>query len=401
MKSRLIVAGVAAILGIAAVGPLVPSSMNLGPSQAVAETGRKPLYYRNPMGLADTSPVPKKDPMGMDYVPVYADEVQKGVVTVDAARVQRLGVKSEEARFRSFDRTLRVNGFVQADESRQSVVAPRFEGWVEKLYADTTGKKVKKGEGLFEFYSPDIQAVESEYLAALAGYPEQAAGVLERLRVLAIPAEEIDRLQKTKQIERRILMRATMDGTVIEKNAVEGMKFAPTDTLFRISDLSKLWVIANIYEGDLASVTIGQTAEITFDAYPGKIFNGRVSFVYPDIAADTRTAKLRIEVANDQDLVKTNMFGAVALRGKDQESLTIPSSALLNSGKDSYVLMDLGQGRFKPQKVKTGKEADDYIEILDGLSEEDRVVTKASFLIDAESNIRAALEDFASKEKTP
>lgn len=384
--------------------PAVPAAADAtaAPQDAPQTAGKgKILYYRNPMGLPDTSPTPKQDEMGMDYVPVYENEAaqEPGSVRVSADRIQRLGVKTEAVTRRALSHAVRAAGTVQVDETRQVVVSPRFEGWIEKLYASATGQAVKKGESLFSMYSPLIVQIESEYLADAAGGRN---GSLTRLKTLAVPEEEIARLQRERKVGMSIVMRAPIDGIVLDKQAVEGLKFSQGETLYRLVDLSSVWVIAEIFEQDLARITSGQGAKIKIAAFPDRIFEGKVGFIYPDINPATRTAKIRIELPNSDGSLRVDMFGSVEIEASHAEPvLAIPASALLNNGQTQAVLIDRGDGLFQPMAVKTGLSNDGHVEIKEGLSEGDRVVTSASFLIDAESNIRAALQNFTAEEKKP
>ncbi len=371
-------------------------------------TGKgKILYYRNPMGLPDTSPVPKQDEMGMDYVPVYENEAaqEQGSVRVSAERVQRLGVKTEKVGRRPLSRSVRAAGTVQMDETRQTVIAPRFEGWVEKLHVNATGQRVKKGDALFTVYSPQLIQIETEYLSASSGLSLSAqgkSGSLARLVTLAVPDEEIERLKRERKVNTSIIMRAPTDGTVLEKQAIEGMKFASGDKLYRLVDLSSVWFVADIFEQDLAFLAVGQNATVTFAAFSEQSFEGKVDFLYPDISPSTRTAKVRLSLPNAEQLLRTDMYGNTRLEAAHHEPvLAVPTSALLNNGQTKAVLIDRGDGLFQPQTVKTGIISDGYAEVLEGLAEGDAVVTSASFLIDAESNIRAALQNFTQGSQKP
>lgn len=382
----------------------------MGASPAYADEGQgKILYYRNPMGLADTSPVPKKDGMGMDYIPVYESEAKEapGTVQISPERIQKLGVKTEAVGKRNLDQTIRAVGTVQPDERRQTVIAPRFEGWVEKLNVDATGMPVKKGDPLFVFYSPDITHIEAEYpfahnMEATSSSKQAINGTIERLQTLAVPPEEIERLKREHTASYHITFRAPADGTVMEKQAIEGMKFSPGDTLYRLADLSNVWVTADIYEQDLARIAVGQPVKIMINAYPGKMFEGTVGFIYPNISKDTRTAKIRIDLPNPAGELHIDMYAAVEINGdSSSEVLAVPVSAILNSGQKQIVLVDLGDGRFAPRPVKIGVRGDGFAEVLEGLNEGDRVVTSANFLIDAESNLRTALQSFSQPETKP
>ena len=372
-------------------------------AEAPANDGKgKILYYRNPMGLADTSPVPKQDSMGMDYVPVYENDVkdEAGTVRLSPERIQKLGVRTETATRRTLAQPVHAVGTVQIDETRQTVVAPRFEGWIVKLAVDATGRHVQKGDPLFDLYSKQLAEIEAEYLVASDTKSPAKNGSLERLKTLAVPEEEIARLQREKTVNNTITMRAPADGTVVEKRALEGMKFDAGDLLYRLTDLSSVWVIADVFEQDLSRVQLGQTANITINAYPDRLFEGKVSFIYPDINAATRTAKVRIDLPNPTGDLRTSMYVTADLKAAEPPAavLTVADSAVLNSGTRQIVLVDLGEGRYAPRDVKTGTRADGFLEIREGLNEGDRVVTSANFLIDAESNLRAALQAFTAPE---
>lgn len=380
----------------------VPVYADEAPASAPDASGpRKVLYYRNPMGLPDTSPVPKKDAMGMDYVPVYADEAaaaSSGTVTVSADKVQKLGVRTEASVRRPIGRAIRAVGTVAVDERGEYVVAPKFSGWIETLKANTTGTAVKRGDVLMEVYSPDLTVAEQELLSARRTRADLGDAALYRLRNLDVPEDEIDRLLKTGQALRTLPYRSPVDGIVLEKAAVRGMRFNSGDTLFRIADLSKVWVIAEVFEQDLASIKPGQAARMIFNAMPGRSFDGTVSFIYPTLMADSRTAKVRIEMTNPENVLKPNLYATVAIDTAETTALAVPDSAVLDTGSRRLVLVEAGEGRYNPRVVKTGARADGWIAIEDGLAEGERVVTRANFLIDSESNLKAALSAFTLAE---
>jgi Cu(I)/Ag(I) efflux system membrane fusion protein len=372
-----------------------------------ASAERKILYYRNPMGLPDTSAVPKKDPMGMDYIPVYADEVQpEGQVKISPEKIQILGVRTETARLRTLTRAIRVVGTVQVDERRLYYVSPRFQGWVQQLYVNTVGQTVRQGDPLLDLYSPDIIAAEREYLMA-AGTEERAAeipvgkqqvieGALQRLRSWEVPEDELQRLRKEGKPRQLVTLHAPASGVVLEKHVVQGMRFMPGEALYHIADLSSLWVLAEVYEQDLSLVQPGQTASIRITAYPDKVFTGKVTFIYPTVNPQTRTVQVRIELPNPDGLLKPSMYANVELAAIPnlEPVLVIPNSAVLYSGIRQVVLLDQGEGRYQPRQVKLGRQGDNDVQVLEGLAEGDKVVVSANFLIDAESNLRAALGSF-------
>jgi len=381
------------------------------PSAAPQGGDRKILYYRNPMGLPDTSPVPKKDTMGMDYIPVYADEGgEAGIVKIAPERIQSLGVRTEATSLRSMAHIVRAVGTVAADERRVGVVSAKFEGWIEQLHVSTTGQTVQRGEALLEVYSPDLVLAQQEYLiarSASAGMAHAdamtrdnaqaiAAAALSRLKNWDISAEQLAKLQRTGVATRTLALSAPIGGIVLEKTALQGLHFAAGDMLYRIVDLSSVWLMTEVFEQDLAQIRPGQSARINVQAYPGQVFEGQVAFIYPTLNAQTRTAKVRIEVPNPDLLLKTDMYATVEIAAPVEPSkvLAVSDSAVLDTGTRQTVLVDRGGGRFEPRAVKVGARADGYVAILQGLREGEKVVVGANFLIDAESNLRAALQAF-------
>ncbi len=360
----------------------------------------KVLYYRNPMGLPDTSPVPKKDAMGMDYIPVYEGEEPDvaGAVKINPAKVQQLGVEILPAEERRLSRTIRAVGTVQSDERRLFVVNTKFEGWIEKLYVNATGQAVRRGEPLMEVYAPELVVAEREYVLALQSQRSMgqlAEASLQRLRNWDIPDDQIKRLQRNGTITRTLTLRAPADGVVMEKMAVEGMHFMAGELLYRIADLSSVWLVADIFEQDLGAVHDGQDAKITVNAYPGTSFSGKVAFIYPTVTQETRTGKVRIIVPNPDLRLKTGMYANVALNvSADHPVVAVPDSAVIDSGTKQAVLVERGEGMFEPREVKLGARADGYYEIREGLAAGERVVVSANFLIDAESNLKAAFKAF-------
>ncbi len=382
-----------------------PAALVATPASAAEETPakkgeRKILYYRNPMGLPDTSPTPKKDSMGMDYIAVYEDEAsdESGTVKISPRKIQTLGVRTEAVTERALTRTIRAVGRVAFDERKISVVSPRFEGWITKLHVDTTGAAIERGEALFTVYSPDLALAEQEYLIARNANEAIAAAALSRLRNWEIPTDELARLKRTGVARDTVEMRARAGGIVVEKTAIEGMRFAPGDTLYRVVDLSSIWILADVFEQDLASVHVGDPADASVVAYPGRKFTGTVAFVYPTTDEATRTTKVRIELANPELLLKGDMYATVeiAAPGAAGRVLALPASAVLDNGRQQTVLIDRGEGRFEPRRVKLGARANDYVEIVEGVAAGEKAVVGANFLIDAESNLRAALQAFTA-----
>jgi len=376
---------------------------------------RKLLYYRNPMGLPDTSPVPKKDSMGMDYIPVFAgedDETGSGI-KISVEKVQKLGVRSEPAQKRSLERVVRAAGRVEIDERRLFAVAPKFEGWVERLHVNVTGQPVAKGQPLFEVYSPELVSAQREYsvaakgVAALAGArPEAQAGMQElaaaslaRLKNWDISDEQIQALAKGGEARRTLTFRSPVAGIVMEKKAVQGMRFMPGEALYAVADLSAVWVVADVFEQDIGLVKTGARAKVQFNAYPGETFAGRITYVYPTVKSETRTVAVRVELANPGGRLKPAMYAQVELAaatGRATPAVTVPVSAVIDSGTRQVVLVQKGEGRFEPRAVKLGARGDDYVEVLEGVAEGEPVVVTANFLIDAESNLKAAFSGMSA-----
>jgi Cu(I)/Ag(I) efflux system membrane fusion protein len=369
---------------------------------------RKVLYYRNPMGLADTSPVAKKDAMGMDYVAVYEGDTESGgnnTINISVEKIQKLGVKSEAATMRKLNKTLRVTGRIEIDERHTYTIAPKFEGWVERLYVNTTGQPVTKGQPLFDVYSPELVSAQREHalavqgLAALKEADDDAKKSMQRLADASatrlknwdISSAQLD-TPANSEARPHVTFHAPISGIVMEKKAVQGMRFMPGEVLYQIADLSSLWVIADVPEQDIAQVQLGSRAQITVDAYPDRTFDGQVDFIYPTLNSTTRTVQIRIEIKNPKGLLKPAMFANAQLAiGKSNKLLTVPTSAVIDSGTRQVVLVRLAEGRFEPRVVSLGNRSDDYVEILSGISEGEQIVTSATFLIDAESNLKAAL----------
>jgi Cu(I)/Ag(I) efflux system membrane fusion protein len=373
-------------------------------------TPGKVIYYRHPMGLADTSPVPKKDSMGMDYIPVTEEDANApaGSVSISPERVQMLGVRTEAAVSRRLSRVVRATGAIGLDESRLAVVAPRFEGWIETIPVNSTGQLVRRGQVLFEAYSPELALTQAEFATARRSMPDLAGGAVAKLRNLGIAESELERLTRTGVPTRTQAVAAPIDGIVLEKTAILGMRFAAGEALYRIADMSVVWLIADIFEQDIGAIAPGATAKINIAAYPGVTFAGEVSFVYPTVNATTRTTKVRVVLANPDGRLRLDMYAFVEIDAPAgaEEAVIVPESAVLDGGARQVVLVEAAPGRFLPRDVTIGSRANGAVEIKAGLKTGERVVISANFLIDAESNLRAALQAFtappsAGGEKRP
>jgi membrane fusion protein, copper/silver efflux system len=384
---------------------------------AFAPAGKKLLYYRNPMGLPDTSPTPKKDSMGMDYLPVYEgeDEGDGNEVKISTAKVQRLGVRTEAAQMRDLTRAVRAVGRVEVDERRIHTIAPKFEGWIERLHVNTTGQPVGRGQTLFEVYSPELVSAQREYQVAAQGIeklagatPEAQASMrqvaeaaLARLRNWDISAEQIQALAAGGEPRRTLSFRSPVSGVILEKKAVQGMRFMPGEALYQVADVSSVWVLAEVFERDIAVIKIGQSVAVGIDAYPGRSFAGKVSYIYPTLNAQTRTVPVRIELSNPGGLLKPAMYANVDLKvGAGKTAVVVPISAVIDSGAQQRVIVQREEGRFEPREVKLGMRGDDYVEVKAGVQEGELVVVAANFLIDSESNLKAALGGMSEPAKT-
>jgi Cu(I)/Ag(I) efflux system membrane fusion protein len=391
MSKRLRLAILAAALGLALSGLAAPA-LAVDPS---CKDG-KVKFYRNPMGTPDTSPVPKKDAMNMDYIPVCENEAGEGPGTVKLSpdRVQRLGVRSEEVRERALSRTVRAFASLQFDERRQFVVAPKFSGWIEKLYVNATGDTVTVGQELFDVYSPELNVLQQQWRVA-----GRSADATDKLRYLAYPEAALEKLRQGEPPARTVAIPSPVAGTVVDKVAIEGMRFQAGEALFRIVDTSTMWVMAEVYEQDLAYVKVGDAAHVTVNAWPEQPFDGKVTFIYPAVGKESRTARLRIEVANTDGRLRADMAATAEIMTPVAGSRTaVPESAVIDSGRRQVVLVERGEGRYEARPVRLGAHVPGWVQVLDGVKPGEKVVTQATFLIDAESNIRAALAAFGQGE---
>ena len=420
----LIIAG-AATAGLLAgrsswLGSSTPSTMSAGMSaraasddtsaDAMAKGGdtKRLKYYRNPMGLPDTSPTPKKDSMGMDYLPVYEGEQDDdSSVKVSAGKLQKAGVQSEVVERRTLNTVVRGPGIVEEDERLRSVVSLRFEGFIDTVSNVTTGTHVHKGQPLMRIYGPNLSSAAAEYLSALNARPDAGIGnqslkgARRRLENLGAPDGFIADIERSREIPVYVNWPAPQDGEIVERTAVNGMRAAPGDVLFRIVDHNVVWVMVDVAERDLGLIEVGQKVIVRPRAYPDRPFTGKVTVVYPHLKMETRTARIRIELPNPDDVLRPDMYADVEIAtGSEAPVVTVSNSAVIDSGERQIVLLDKGEGRFEPREVKIGRRGGGRVEIREGLAENDKVVVSANFLIDAESNLKAALNGLDSGEKS-
>lgn len=345
---------------------------------------------------------------GHNHAAAAADSAVPVALTVEGAR--RIGVTFAAVTIGAMTTDITSLGQVTYDETRATAIAPKVEGWVEKLHVNFTGQEVREGEALLDIYSPMLVTAQEELLLAARlvrgvangteeakrGAEEMLASARRRLQYWDITASDIERIERTGQATRTVTLRATSRGVVVEKLVLSGQRIMAGETLYRLADLRTVWVDAQVFEHDLALVRTGQRVSVEIQAYPGERWPGSVTYVYPLVDAATRTARIRVELANPGRRFKPGMFATVHLSSAlRQRVLTVPRSAVLATGQRSIVFLKTASGTLEPHEVVTGVANDDRIEIRSGLQERDTVVASATFLIDAESNLKAALDNMA------
>jgi membrane fusion protein, copper/silver efflux system len=382
-----------------------------GDASPAASAERKPLFYRSPMNPSVTSPVPAKDAMGMDYVPVYAedDSGEKpvlGTVKLDAAVTQSIGVRTAVAKRTSMTRSVRAVARVDFDEERMARLHPKVEGWISNLIVDKTGETVEKDAVLLSIYSPRLVSTQQEYLLALdnlkalksspieeirKGAEEMAASSRERLQLFDVPEHQIRELERSGKIQKNLHIHTPVSGTVITIGAREGQYVTPRTELYMVVDLSEVWVYADIYEFELPWVKVGDPVEMTLTGIPGRTFVGEVDYIYPYAESRTRSIKVRLTFDNPDLLLKPEMFAEVVIQSDEIiDAIVIPSEAVVRSGQSERVFVVRAPGQFEPTVVKLGFQSAGEVAVLDGLNDGDEVVISAQFLVDSESSLREA-----------
>jgi Cu(I)/Ag(I) efflux system membrane fusion protein len=351
----------------------------------------------------------------MDYIPVYegedestpgAEAASPNQVRISTEKIQKLGVRTEPAAMRLLGKTVRAAGRIEPDERRVFAVTAKFEGYVERLHVNATGQPVAKGQPLFEAYSPELVAAQREYAIAMqgleamkdagadaqAGMRQLADSSLARLRNWDLSPSQVTALMKSGQPQRTISFPSPVSGIVSEKKALQGMRFMPGEMLYQVTDLSSVWVVADLSEQDIGLVKSGAKVRVTTTAYPTETFEGRITYIYPTLKVETRSIPVRVEMANPGGRLKPAMFAQVELAvGGKSPVLTVPDSAVIDSGTRRIVLVQVKEGRFEPREVEVGARSDNYVEILKGVRDGEQVVVAANFLIDAESNLKAVV----------
>jgi Cu(I)/Ag(I) efflux system membrane fusion protein len=353
------------------------------------------LYWVAPMDPAFRREEPGKSPMGMDLVPVYADQVdsQPGVVSIDPVVVNNLGVRTAVAERGPLPRLINTVGYVSYDEDTVHHIHSRVDGWVEKLGPNASGESVKKGQLLFELYSPLLVSAQEEYLsAARSKNTSLRKASRNRLVALGVTASEIVRLESERSVRQRVPVYAASDGVIAKLGVRHGMFVTPATEIMSIANLDTVWVLAEVLERQATWVEAGQTASVSFDYLPGTVIKGKIDYVYPELDPKTRTLRVRLRFDNNSMRLRPNMFAHVTIEGQKVGAVVhVPREALIRGGVGNRVVVDLGEGRYVAKRVLVGIESGDRIAIRRGLSAGDRVVTSAQFLIDSESNIDSAL----------
>ncbi len=376
--------------------------------QAQAAAGgsgeRRILFYRNPMNPAITSKVPMKDDMGMDYIPVYADEAGGGdegpTVRISPAVENNLGVRTAPVEVGKLWRRIDTVGYVDFNENLITHIHLRTRGWIEKLLVKSEGERVKKGQLLFEVYSPELVNAQEEYIQALrTGNQRLIRASRERLVALGFAQSQIKRLSRTREIDQYVKVYASQDGIIEDLSIREGMYVTPKMKVMSLADLSSVWLLAEVFESQADWVKVGQNAEVRLGYLPGFVWEGTVEYIYPNLDPKTRTLRARLRFDNPGESLKPGMFAAVHIYGGAKENVvSIPREALIRTGSEERVIVALGEGRFAARPVVAGIESGDYIEIKEGLAAGEMVVTSAQFLIDSEASLKASLARMTAPE---
>lgn len=375
--------------------------VKMGAPTTTPKGERKLLFYRSPMDARQTSPVPTKDSMGMDYVPVYEGEGGRASevdglssVEIDSSKQQLIGLKTALVDRGVVGGTLRTVARVSVDETRVRKINSKVEGFVERIFVDYVGKPIRKGDPLFSLYSPEILAAENELLLALRTEGQSGAlfdAARRKLELWGVPRTELERLEREKKASSVVTFVATATGVVTKKEIVEGSRLEMGAMPYEIVDLSTVWVLADVYESELRFISPGMSASLKLDAWPGRTWQGKVLFLDPLLDAKTRTARVRFSFSNANGELRPEMFGDILLAREGRETVRLPTDAIVQSGTEQVVFVAHGEGRFEPRRIETGEVGRDFTEVLSGVAEGEAVITRANFLVDSESRLRASL----------
>lgn len=378
------------------------------PVQSADEGEKDILYWVAPMDPNYRRDEPGKSPMGMDLIPVYADADEGGSdVSISPVVVQNLGVRTEVVRVGTLPRLIDTVGYIDHDESKVSHIHLRVSGWIEKLSVKSAGERVKKGQRLFNLYSPDLVNAQEEFLRALnSGNQGLIEASRDRLNALGISRREITQLEKKRKVRQSIAVYAPQDGVVSELPVREGMYAKPAMNVMTLADLSSVWLIAEVFERQAAWVHVGDKAEVTLPYLPGQVWRGEVEYIYPSLDPKTRTLLVRLRFDNPEESLKPNMYARVKLYASPRENvISIPMEALIRTGDKDRVIVEVGAGKFDAREVVAGIESGAHIEILEGLQADEKVVVSGQFLIDSEASLKASFARMSganeSAEKSP
>ena len=366
---------------------------NSGEASSVVTAEKKPLYWVAPMDANYKRDKPGKSPMGMDLVPVYDDggkgpDEGPGTIRISPDVVNNLGVRTAIVSYKSLHTEINTVGYVTYDEDKLVHIHPRVQGWIEKLYVKAIGDPVKKGQPLYEIYSPELVNAQEELLLALDRKNSRLISAAEnRLSALQLPKSSIVKLKKTKKVQQTITFYSPQNGVVENLKIREGFFVKPGSTLMSIGDLSEVWVEAEVFERQAGQVKTGTPVTMTLDYLPGKTWQGKVDYIYPTLDAKTRTVKVRLRFKNEDGEFKPNMFAQIAIHTTgDEQVLLIPKEALIRTGNQDRVVLALGEGSFKSVAVSVGRYDSESVEIIEGVHDGEKVVSSAQFLLDSESS---------------
>jgi Cu(I)/Ag(I) efflux system membrane fusion protein len=365
---------------------------------------KKKIMYRSTMSPNEVSDRPGKDSMGMEMVPFEVEEsgtlAEVGgriQVKISAERQQLIGIKTAVVRSQPIHKLIKAVGRVDYAEPNISIVNLKFDGWIEKLFVNSTGRAVRKGEPLFDIYSPELVSAQQEYLIALKAGPTlgESSSLLksarEKLRLWDITDSQVEELERTRQFKKTVTVYSPGPGIVVEKNVLQGQKIMAGENLYKIADLSRVWILGEIYEYELPFIKMGQETQIFLSYYPGEPFAGKIIYIYPYLKPETRTNQIRIEIDNPGLKLKPEMFANLEIQVDYGTRLTVPVDAVLDAGESKIVFVAKVDGYFEPREVRLGVRGEDTFEVLDGVSEGENIVTSANFLVDSESSLKAAL----------
>ncbi|WP_068544739.1 efflux RND transporter periplasmic adaptor subunit [Thalassotalea crassostreae] len=408
IKTPIVAAAIGIIIGIAACYFVLTFLLAGQVHTQVAEPNAKeePLYWVAPMDANYRRDKPGKSPMGMDLVPVYANDnsgsdEEAGMVTISPSVVNNLGVRTATAKMQKPERNITTVGYVTYDENNLLQVNPRIEGWIEKLYVKAVGEFVTKGQPLYDIHSHELVNAQEEFLLALQRNNKRLIEATEnRLIALQVPLAEIQRLKTSRKLKQNLTFYAPKSGVIESLSIREGYYVQPNKGILVIGDLTNVWVNVEVYERQASLVNVGDDVTMTLDYIPGRKWLGKVDYVYPELSEKTRTLVVRLKFNNVDGKLKPNMFAQVTINSsKDNELLMIPREALIRTGKQDRVVLSLGSGRFKSVEVIAGQVINGHVEILSGLSEGEEVVSSAQFLLDSESSKSSDFKRMASHQK--